>query len=84
MGAWIAVVWIVGFGYIAITYAESYGRIPARSFGAVVRSVLTEAWYVAWTQPLLPVFQVMTDGDAHSSMPSPTGILPAPCVSCTE
>jgi len=45
--------------YVAVSYAESMGRLPKRSLSSSLRWVLRECWLVLWTQPLLPVFQVL-------------------------
>lgn len=55
---WILVVWAIGLGYIAVTYWESRGRLPRRSVAATLHALVLEAWFVAWTQPMLPLFQM--------------------------
>lgn len=58
LGVWILAVWAVGVGYIVVTYIEAIRHVPKRSLADTLRSGLQEAFYVGWTQPLLPVFQV--------------------------
>lgn len=58
VGVWLLAVWVVGAGYIVVTYIEAIRHVPKRSLAATLRSGLQEAFYVGWTQPLLPVFQV--------------------------
>jgi pimeloyl-ACP methyl ester carboxylesterase len=55
---WVSAVWVCGAVYIAVTYVEAMRHVPERSLSALVRSVLRECWCVAWTQPLLIVFQL--------------------------
>ncbi len=54
---WVALVWVSGAIYIAVSYAEAVRHIPERSLAHTVRSALREAWCVVWTQPMLPLFQ---------------------------
>ncbi|TLM98464.1 MAG: hypothetical protein FDZ75_02300, partial [Actinobacteria bacterium] len=55
---WVAVVWVCGGVYVAVTFVHSLRHVPARPVGAVVRSVLRESWVVAWTQPLMLYYQL--------------------------
>lgn len=55
---WLAVVWIAGAIYVAVSYVTSARYVPQRSLGTTVRWVLRECWSVLWTQPLMPLFQL--------------------------
>lgn len=57
LATWITVVWACGAIYVAVSYIEAMRHVPERSLADAVRSVLRECWCVAWTQPLLPLFQ---------------------------
>ena len=57
VGAYIAAAWLFGAVYIVVTYIEAVRYVPKRSLRHTLRSAFREAWYVAWTQPLLPLFQ---------------------------
>ncbi len=57
VGVWIAAVWASGAIYIVVTYIEAVRHVPKRSLRQTLGSAFREAWYVAWTQPLLPLFQ---------------------------
>jgi len=71
LAAWVAAVWAVGLGYIVITYIEARAHVPERSWSRTVASALREAWCVAWTQPLLPLFQIAVRrmGDGGGEVP---------------
>jgi hypothetical protein len=55
--AWVILVWVSGAIYIVVTYLEAVRHIPSRSRSETLHSALREAWCIAWTQPLLPLFQ---------------------------
>ena len=55
---WVTVVWFSGAVYIVVSYIEAMRHVPDRSLRDTVASVLRECWNVAWTQPLLPLFQM--------------------------
>jgi pimeloyl-ACP methyl ester carboxylesterase len=50
-------VWFAGAIYIALTYTEAVRHVPSRSARDTAVSVFREFWCLAWTQPLLPLFQ---------------------------
>lgn len=55
---WIAIIWACGALYVTFSYAESRSRLPKRSATEALRWILREVWLVAWTQPLMPFFQL--------------------------
>jgi len=57
LGGWILAVWVAGAIYIVVTYIEAIRHVPQRTLAQTVRSMLREAWCIAWSQPLLPVAQ---------------------------
>jgi len=59
LAVWLTAVWLAGAVYVAVSYPFSQAHVPARSTGELLRAVLTECWCVLWTQPLLPLFQVL-------------------------
>jgi hypothetical protein len=58
VAVWLTAVWVSGAIYIAVTYMEAIRHVPPRSLRDTAISVFKECWNVAWTQPLLPLFQV--------------------------
>jgi len=58
VAVWLTAVWVSGSIYIVVSYIEAMRHVPQRSLRDTVVSVLKECWNVAWTQPLLPLFQV--------------------------
>jgi len=71
VAAWVALVWATGAIYIAVTYVEAARHIPKRSLMRTLKSVLVEAWSMAWSQPLLLIYQVMGErlGDGGGDVP---------------
>lgn len=57
LAAWLTVVWVCSAVYVAATYVEAVPHTPKRSLSETLRSVIRESWCVAWTQPLLLLFQ---------------------------
>jgi len=58
LAGWVTIVWACGAIYVAVTYIEALRHIPERSVSATVRSLLLECFAVAWSQPMLPLFQI--------------------------
>jgi triacylglycerol lipase len=56
--AWVTVVWVFCAVYVAVSYAIALRHLPARPLHQVLYTVLLESWQCAWTQPLMPWFQV--------------------------
>lgn len=56
---WVIIVWLSALIYVVMSYAESSSRLPKRPFPQTMRWILREVWLAAWTQPLLPVFQLL-------------------------
>ncbi|NTU70725.1 MAG: alpha/beta fold hydrolase [Coriobacteriia bacterium] len=72
LAGWVMAVWACGAVYIVVTYIEATRHIPHRSALDTARSVLRECWCVAWSQPLLPLFQIAGErlsGSGRSGTP---------------
>jgi pimeloyl-ACP methyl ester carboxylesterase len=64
-------VWVAGAIYVVVTYIEAARHIPKRSLARTLKSVLLEGWSMAWSQPLLLIYQVLGErlGDGGGATP---------------
>ncbi len=56
---WVVVVWVSSLVYVAVSYLESAQRLPGRPLRSSIYWALRELWLCLWTQPLMPLFQVL-------------------------
>lgn len=56
---WVAIVWACAALYVVVTYMESLRRLPRRPWIAAVFWALRELVLAMWTQPLMPIFQLL-------------------------
>jgi triacylglycerol lipase len=55
----VVLVWLCAAVYIVVTMIEASSHVPSRPFRVALRQGLREFWCAAWTQPLLPLFQIV-------------------------
>jgi triacylglycerol lipase len=58
VACWVAIVWMSGAIYVAVSYVVAWRQLPAGPPSRLLRSALLELWNVVWSQPLMLWFQL--------------------------